>query len=259
MGDGDIELSDNVLLSNPESSNNVQASTSVNKINEFSRTTRTCTHTHTCNPPGPDAAHSHTCYHTHTQVIASEEDDRQDDKEHANSKPKRPLGNREAVRKYREKKKAHTAYLEEEVKKLRLLNQQLVRKLQGQALLEAEVLRLRSIFVDLKGKIDNELGVFPFQKQCSNSSSIFKEGHTGVLPTDHMTDLRCQTNLPCFDHHAGSSSQVGICGNENFMIPLEGNCQPRVVNCQVNTSHMANTEGQVHAVDNLISSASQAE
>ena len=159
--DGDVELSDklsnNVLLSNPESSSNFQASTSVNTVKEFLKNTQTCTHTHTCNPPGPDAAHTHTCYHTHTQVFASEEDDHHDDKEHASSKRKRPSGNREAVRKYREKKKAQTAYLEEEVKKLRLLNQQLVRKIQGQALLEAEVLRLRSILVDLRGKIENEL------------------------------------------------------------------------------------------------------
>ncbi|XP_028776346.1 basic leucine zipper 24-like [Neltuma alba] len=258
MNDGDVELSDGFLLSNPESSSNVQSSTSMNKINEFLRNTRTCTHTHTCNPPGPDAAHTHTCYHTHTQVIASEEDDHTDDKEHTNTKRKRPSGNREAVRKYREKKKAQTAYLEEEVKKLRLQNQQLVRKLQGHAHLEAEVLRLRSILVDLKGKIDNELGVFPYKKQCNGSSSIFKEGHTNMLPTDRGTDLQCQTNFQCFDQQAGLSSQVGTCGNENFMIPCEGNCEPLAVNCQGNTNNISNTEGQVvDSVDNLMSSASQ--
>lgn len=248
MGDGDIELSDNVLLSNPESSCNIEASTSADKVNEFLRNSRTCTHTHTCNPPGPDAAHTHTCYHTHTQVIASEEDDHPHNKEHhtiTNSRSKRPSGNREAVRKYREKKKAHTAYLEEEVKKLRLLNQQLVQKVQSQALLEAEVLRLRRLLVDLKGKIDDELGVFPFQKQCMNSYSMSKEEHT--------------SNLPCVDHHAVSSSQISICGNENFMIPCEGNCQPLVLNCQVNMNNKANTEGQVaDVVDNLIVSSSQA-
>ncbi|XP_054790392.1 basic leucine zipper 24-like [Prosopis cineraria] len=259
MDDGDIELSDSFFLSNPESSSNVQSPTSMNKINEFLRNTRTCTHTHTCNPPGPDAAHTHTCYHTHTQVIASE-DDHTDGKEHTNSKRKRPSGNREAVRKYREKKKAQTAHLEEEVKKLRLQNQQLVKKLQGHALLEAEVLRLRSILVDLKGKIDNELGVFPYKKQCNNSSSIFKDGQTNMLPTGHATGLQCETNFQCFDHRAGLPSQVDICGNENFMIPCEGNCQPLAVNCQANTNNMSNTEGQVvDSLDNLMSSASQDE
>ncbi|KAI9075373.1 hypothetical protein K1719_042623 [Acacia pycnantha] len=242
MDDGDVELSDSFLLTNPESSRNVQSSTSMIKINEFLRNTRTCAHTHTCNPPGPDAAHTHTCYHTHTQVIASEgEEDDHNKEEHTNTKRKRPSGNRVAVRKYREKKKARAAYLEEEVEKLRLQNQQLTRKLQGRALLEAEVLRLRSILVDLKGKIDNELDGFPYKKQCNSPSPIFQEGHTNTLPADLGKGLQCQTNFQCFDHH-------------------EGNCEPQAINCQVNTNNMSNTEGQVvGSVENLMSSASQDE
>lgn len=180
MEDGNSEvsdkLSDNVLFSNPESCSNFQPSTSMNTVTELSNsTTKTCIHTHTCNPPGPDDAyHTHTCFHTHTQVFASEDD--------TNSRPKRTSGNREAVKKYREKKKAQTAYLEEEVRKLKHVNQQLLRKLQGQALLEAELSRLRNILVQLKGKVDNELGSFPFEK-----------------------------NLPCLHPHAGSSSKVNTC------------------------------------------------
>ncbi|XP_073224756.1 basic leucine zipper 23 [Cicer arietinum] len=134
MDDGNSDessskLSDNVLFPNQESCSNFQAS-------------KTCTHTHTCNTL--DAIHTHTCYHTHTQLFDT------------NSMPKRASGNKEAVKKYREKKKAETAYLEEEVKKLRLVNQQLVRKLQGKQLLEAELLRLRKILAQVKGKIDSE-------------------------------------------------------------------------------------------------------
>ncbi|KAI4323472.1 hypothetical protein L6164_023073 [Bauhinia variegata] len=259
MDDGDIAISDNVLLPNTESSSNFQASTSVNTISEFLKNTRTCTHTHTCNPPGPDAAHTHTCYHTHTQVFASPEENQPDDKEHTSSKPKKPAGNREAVRKYREKKKAHTAYLEEEVKKLRLLNQQLVRKLQGQALLEAEASRLRSILVDLKGKIDNELGVYPFHKQC-NSSDIFKEGDTDMLSNGQATDLQCQNNSPCFFPHAGSSSKVAVCGNGTLMVPEEENCQSAALDCQLHTNNMTSNAGlTTDTVDNLVPSSSQAE
>ncbi|CAJ1957984.1 unnamed protein product [Sphenostylis stenocarpa] len=259
MDDGNAELSDklsdNVLFLNPESSSSFQVSTSANTVPELCRSTsRTCTHTHTCNPPGPDAAHTHTCYHTHTQIFAPDDED----KEHTNSKPKRPSGNREAVRKYREKKKAQTAYLEEEVKKLRMVNQQLVRKLQGQALLEAELARLRSILAHLKGKIDSELGAFPFQKQC-NSSYIFKEGDAGLLSTARTIGLQCQNNLSCFHPHAGSSSQVNnICEYGKSMSPWEGNCQPEVVDCQVDANNMTSTEGQtVDTVDNFLSSASQ--
>ncbi|KAJ0592230.1 putative transcription factor bZIP family [Helianthus annuus] len=51
----------------------------------------------------------------------------------------RPLGNREAVKEYREKKKARAASLEDEVVRLRALNQQLMKRIQSQAGLEAEV------------------------------------------------------------------------------------------------------------------------
>ncbi|KAK7401295.1 hypothetical protein VNO78_12664 [Psophocarpus tetragonolobus] len=251
MDDGNAELSDklsdNVLLLNPESSSSFQASTSVNTVTELCRSTsRTCTHTHTCNPPGPDAAHTHICYHTHTQVFATEDDER----EYTNLKPGRPSGNREAVRKYREKKKAHTAYLEEEVKKLRVVNQQLMRKVQGQALLEAELARLRSILANLKGKIDSELGDFPFQKPC-NSSHIFKEGDAGLLSTARTIGLQCQNNLPCFNPHAGSSSQVNICAYGK-------SSKPETVDSQVDANNMTSTEGQTaDTVDNFMSSASQ--
>ncbi|KAJ7949267.1 Basic leucine zipper like [Quillaja saponaria] len=236
MDDGEVELSDNGLLSNPSSSSNFQGSTSVNTIlDDFLKNTRTCTHTHTCNPPGPDAAHTHTCYHTHTQVFTSEEDDYPNDRERSSLKPKRPLGNREAVRKYREKKKAHTAFLEEEVKKLHLLNQQLVRKLQGQAVLEAEVLRLRSILVDLRGKMDNELGAFPFQRQC-NSATIFKDSDSGVqcVGKGKAIGSQLQTNLQCF--HPAVSSQAANCGNEKMMASWERNCQPAITDCQANAN-----------------------
>jgi len=208
MDDGNSEvsdkLSDNVLFSNPESCSNFQTSTSLNTVTELSNSiTKTCIHTHTCNPPGPDDAyHTHTCFHTHTQVFASEDD--------TNSRPKRSSGNREAVKKYREKKKAETAYLEEEVKKLKLVNQQLLRKLQGQALLEAELSRLRNILVQLKGKVDSELGSFPFQKKFSNSSTIYK-GDTNLVSTTQTIDLQCQKNLPCLHPHVGSSSKVNTC------------------------------------------------
>ncbi|XP_022764917.1 basic leucine zipper 23-like [Durio zibethinus] len=258
MDDGEIELSDHVLLSNSDSSINFLDSTSVDLIlDEFLKNTRTCTHTHTCNPPGPDAAHSHTCYHTHTLVLTSEEDDHQINKESSSLKPRRPLGNREAVRKYREKKKAHTADLEEEVKKLRLLNQQLDRKLQGQTILEAEVLRLRSLLVDLRAKIDGELGVFPFQKQCNNAT-IMKEGDCGVQSTGEAIGLQCQTDLPCFHSHAASSSQASVDGSEKMNISSEANCQPAIVNCQANINQMASVEGhQVNTVETLVSCASQ--
>ncbi|KAF0890100.1 hypothetical protein E2562_037670 [Oryza meyeriana var. granulata] len=74
-----------------------------------------------------------------TGHISSSDDDSCGGNKTKPKKAHKPLGNREAVRKYRQKKKAHTAQLEEEVNKLRAINQQLVKRLQGQAALEAEV------------------------------------------------------------------------------------------------------------------------
>ncbi|GLT66029.1 hypothetical protein SLA2020_384250 [Shorea laevis] len=262
MDDGELELSDHVLLSNPNSSSNFQDSSSVDSFfDEFLKKTKTFTHTHTCNPPGPDAVHTHTCHHTHTQVIASEDDSHLNDKGQSSLKPRRPLGNREAVRKYREKKKTHTAYLEEEVKKLRLSNQQLFRRLQGQATLEAEVFRLRTRLVELRTKIDGEfgLGVFPFKKQ-SNTNTIFKEGDCASQPTGEPIGQHCQTGLPCFHPQAGLSLQASGGGSEKMMVSWEGNCQATTLNYHANRNEMASAEGHtVQAVETLVSPASQAE
>lgn len=76
------------------------------------------------------------------------------------------------MRKYREKKKAHAAFLEEEVKKLRATNQQLLRRLQGHAALEAEVVRLRGLLLDVRGKMDAEIDSFHFQQHSSVDSAI---------------------------------------------------------------------------------------
>ena len=202
-----------------------------NSFDEFLRA-RTCTHTHTCNPPGPAAAtHTHTCYHTHTQVFATTDGEREEEMKN----PRKPLGNREAVRKYREKKKAQAAYLEEEVKKLRVINQQLMRKLQGQAALEAEVVRLRSLLVDLRAKIDGKLGVYPFQKPCN-----------GV-------GFQCNENPQCV-------------GGNGELLGWDGSCMPAIVDCQINPNgEMRQNVDVIEAmksmdvVGNLAASASQAE
>lgn len=115
--------------------------------------------THTCSPPGPAIpTHIHTCHHTHTQVLLSTGKDDPGGQNELKKPTKKLQGNREAVKKYRGKKKVHEAYLEEEVKKLRHINEQLSRRLERQAELEAEIFRLKSLLVDLQVKIDAELG-----------------------------------------------------------------------------------------------------
>ncbi|PON74343.1 Basic-leucine zipper transcription factor [Parasponia andersonii] len=259
VDNGELETSDDPLLPNQDSSTNFRGSVSIDSfIDDLLKNARTCTHTHTCNPPGPESAHTHTCYHTHTQVLASEDDHTTNkEQEHSDSKSRRPSGNREAVRKYREKKKAHAAYLEEEVRKLRIVNQTLVKKLQRQAVLEAEVLRLRSLLVDLRGKIDNELGSFPYQKQC-NTSSFFKEGDCELQAAGGVLGLQCRTDSPCFHSHVGSSSQVNDSVNGKMVAQWKGNCQHAIVDCQANINEISSADPQtMDAVEPVVSSATQ--
>ncbi|XP_031494002.1 basic leucine zipper 23-like [Nymphaea colorata] len=151
--------------------------------------------------------HTHICHHTHTQVFAPASDGGKEQKQSLITKPRKTSGNKEAVRKYREKKKAHAAYLEEEVKKLRALNQQLVGKLQSQACLEAEVLRLKSLLLELKDRIGIELGaILPSQR---TRAGTFKEG-------DGNPPFGCHANA---DRNPATGGQEGTC-----TAPVVSNC-----------------------------------
>jgi len=180
----------------------------------FNSATTTCTHTHSCNPPGPSGPmHTHTCLHTHTQVLAggAEGDDAREDP----AKPRRPLGNREAVRKYREKKKAHAAFLEEEVKKLRAANQQLLGRLQDHAALEAEVMRLRSLLLDVRGKIDAEVSASPFQKPCSVGSVVSADPAPCFNGNSEVAGAWEESSIPSaadcrIDEGGGASREIDV-------------------------------------------------
>ena len=179
-------------------------------------TTHACTHTHTCNPPGPsNLPHTHTCVHTHSTLLFTSHEheegtttttgdsetlmrDSLDHKFHSSDTcvsrfpKKRPLGNREAVKKYREKKKAHISFLEEQVQQLRSLNQQLMKRLQGQAALEAEVSRLRNVLAEFRGRIDGELGGIQHPKD----SRIMRSLHGGYVLNSFS--VPCSgTDVPC--------------------------------------------------------------
>ncbi|KAJ0252156.1 Basic leucine zipper 19 [Hirschfeldia incana] len=204
MEDGELEFSNNQeMFSSSDVGNGLPPSNG--SIDSFfdglimdSHQGGACTHTHTCNnPTGTEHTHSHTCFHVHHSKILPEDSDEKvstDDTAESCGKngEKRPLGNREAVRKYREKKKAKAASLEDECSRLRGLNQQLVKRLGNQGALEAEVSRLKCLLVDLRGRIDGEIGSFPYQKPNIPSFS-------------HMVN-------PCDDGGGGSINDQGLSG-----------------------------------------------
>ncbi|CAN8257845.1 unnamed protein product [Cochlearia groenlandica] len=185
------------------------------------RDTQACTHTHTCNPPGPDNnnTHTHTCLHVHTKILPLHtQDDNNNDNNNGDDDDtfaeslgkKRPLGNKEAVRKYREKKKAKTASLEEEVVRLRAMNSQLLKRLQGQAALEAEVTRLKCLLVDIRGRIEGEIGSFPYQKPAvtTNLPMPMPMPFSYTMPPCNMQCRGDDNNLQCLQDNGGEGCSM---------------------------------------------------
>ncbi|WCJ40987.1 Basic leucine zipper 23 [Euphorbia peplus] len=219
MDDGEVDFSNQELFNMGEIPNTCSMDSFFDEL--LKDNTQTCTHTHTCNPPGPDYSHTHTCFHVHTKIVSAPSEDQAGTDDTAESteksKKKRPLGNREAVRKYREKKKARAASLEDEVLKLRTLNQQLLKRLQGQAGLEAEVARLKCLLVDIRGRIEGEIGSFPYQKGGQNNVNL---GHQNYAV--NPCNMQCSDQVYClqpgmdgkFGEGVGLSGHVGLGGCE---------------------------------------------
>lgn len=87
--------------------------------------------------------------------------------------------NKEAVRKYREKLKAREALLEDEIKNLKAANEELSKKLEGEAAMQAEVCWLKCLLVDIRGRIEGETCSFRFYKSFNNGTSF--RGHDNLM------------------------------------------------------------------------------
>ncbi|KAK9941587.1 hypothetical protein M0R45_007289 [Rubus argutus] len=230
MDDGELDFSNQELdFSIPNITGELPSSCSLeNMFGEFFKETDTaCTHNHICNPPsGPDTSHRHTCIHVHTKILSSASEDKAgtDDTAESGEKnsKKRPLGNREAVRKYREKKKARAASLEDEVVRLRAVNQQLMKRLQGQAALEAEIARLKCLLVDIRGRIEGEIGSFPYQKPVNlsmhnpNMTSAYVMNPCNMQCDDQLYCLQRGNDGKCGDGAAMNGQGFSGCEFENL-------------------------------------------
>lgn len=207
MDDGEVDFSNQEMLS--ANIGDFPSCSMDSFFEDILKDTHACTHTHTCNPPGPDSSHTHTCFHVHTKIVAPTSEDKvsTDDTAESTEKKtkKRPLGNREAVRKYREKKKARTASLEDEVVRLGAVNQQLLKRLQGQAALEAEVARLKCLLVDIRGRIEGEIGSFPYQKSVNNMN--LPNPHSAGAYVVNPCNMRCDDQVYCL--HPGMEDKSG--------------------------------------------------
>lgn len=256
MEDGELEFSNQEMLSTSNFGEFPDTNYMDTFLNEILKDTHACTHAHTCNPPGPDNSHTHTCYHVHTKIVPAPSEDKAPSDDTAESvdkkEKKRPLGNREAVRKYREKKKARAALLEDEVVRLRALNQQLLKRLQGQAVLEAEVARLKCLLVDIRGRIEGEIGSFPYEKQIKNREA-YQDLVNPSLPGAYVMNpcnIQCNDPLYCLQPGSeGVSSEGTTLNNQGFnncdfeSLQCLGNQTSELPGCGVGNSKAANVSG----------------
>lgn len=241
MEDGEVDFSTHEMFPDPNIGDipNPSNNSMDSFFDEFFKDTHACTHTHTCNPPGPDSSHTHTCYHVHTKIVPaiSGDDDKtptDDTAESAEKKgKKRPLGNREAVRKYREKKKARAASLEDEVVRLRALNQQLMKRIQSQAGLESEVARLKCLLVDIRGRIEGEIGSFPYQKPIpvvNNAGNVNLGGGYVMNPCN----MQCGDQVYCL-HSDGKMGE-----DDSIHDPGVNGCEFENLQCLGNQNSVLN-------------------
>ncbi|KAG0502104.1 hypothetical protein HPP92_002176 [Vanilla planifolia] len=238
MDDAEIDFSNPEVFSGPNAAEEPPSSCSMDSFfDEILKDTphHSCTHTHTCNPPGPDLSHTHTCFHVHTKILSAPADESAESADKASTK-KRSCGNREAVRKYREKKKARAASLEDEVVQLRQINQQLMKRLHSQAALEAEVARLRCLLVDIRGRIEGEIGAFPYMKPSKvggNSISHMVQPNlmNGAL-VQNRCDFSCNDQVYCLlpGTHGKSGPEDGLANQSR------GGCEIGNVHCMGSSS-----------------------
>ncbi|XP_060176204.1 basic leucine zipper 19-like [Lycium barbarum] len=198
MHNGELEFSNQEIVSSSNFGETPECSSTKRLFNEIFSEMHACIHTHPCNTPGPDNSHTHTCYHVQTMVVPPPSEDKilsddTADSAAANKGKKRPLSNKEAVRRYREKNKAQVASLEDEVVRLRAINQQVLKRLQGQAFLEAEISRLKCLLVDIRGRIEGEIGSFPYQKPMEGADAY----QNLVYPNLHGAYFTNPCNLHC--------------------------------------------------------------
>ncbi|KAM0049248.1 putative transcription factor bZIP family [Helianthus debilis subsp. tardiflorus] len=241
MEDGELDFSNTEMFTDPNMGDIPSNDSLDSFFDDIFKDSHACTHTHTCNPPGPDSSHTHTCYHVHTKIVPamSGDDDKtptDDTAESADKKgKKRPLGNREAVRKYREKKKARAASLEDEVVRLRALNQQLMKRIQSQDGLEAEVARLKCLLVDIRGRIEGEIGNFPYQKPLPANQNIGNGNLTGGYVMNPC-NMQCGDQVYCL-HPKVDGKNVE---NASIHDPVINGCEFESLQCMGNQNSLLN-------------------
>ncbi|KAI3987422.1 hypothetical protein MKX01_042426 [Papaver californicum] len=178
-------------------------------------------------PQNLELPHSQNHIHFDTKPLAVEEKaTTEDTDESVDKKSKKRLhGNRESVRKYRERKKARQASIEDEVRRLRIVNQQLLKRLQGLVALEQEAERYKCLLVDIRGRIKGELGSFPYQNPKNDDIGVILPNMPGP-----------STSVGVYDVNQCDHQYSGLDKNSEFKEVGQSNVR---LNTNLNTSTAA--------------------
>ncbi|KAI3830915.1 hypothetical protein MKW92_046933 [Papaver armeniacum] len=178
------------------------------------------------NPTGESAPDPQNYFHLRTRNLPFEEKTTTEetyDSAEIKSKKRAP-GNRESVRKYRERKKARIASMEDELIKLRIVNQQLLKRLQVQVALEQEVARFKLLLVDIRGRINGALGSSLYQKPINGTGGgISLNMSPSTLVADYDMN-QCNLRYPGLDNQdvevsAGGFQNVGFGALDGSYLP----------------------------------------
>ncbi|XP_021742744.1 basic leucine zipper 23-like [Chenopodium quinoa] len=189
-----------------------------NILEELLQDTHVCTDTNTRDLGEDRDLTHHDDFHLQTNVLhtssnneekSSDNDDFVLINEHKGKKRRRKdqgCNNREAVRKYREKIKAREAILEEEIQKLKDSNQQLLKRLEGERALHAEISGLKCLLVDIRGRIEGEISSFRYHKPSNTS---FHRGYDHrILCNEHYGIGGKKLQLDSVLYDGGESMKV---------------------------------------------------
>ncbi|XP_021714698.1 basic leucine zipper 19-like [Chenopodium quinoa] len=162
-----------------------------NILEDLLQDTQACPETNTCSL-SEDCSHTHDFFHKQSDEMfpSNEEKSSYDDSLQIEEQQSKKRGrrqradNKEAVRKYREKLRIREASLEEEIKMLKESNQQLLKKLEGEAALQEEILWLKCLLVDIRGRIEGETNSIRFRRQpdvslIGNDRMVHCNGNSG--------------------------------------------------------------------------------
>ncbi|KAI3880128.1 hypothetical protein MKX03_037564 [Papaver bracteatum] len=175
----------------------------------------------------PDLPHSPNYIHFITQNPPVEEKTTSEDTDDSVDKifKKRSLGNRESVRKYRERKKARQASMEDELIRLRIINQQLLKRVQGLVALEQEVARFKYLLAEIRGRIKGELGSFPYQNPATGFGIIPLNMPRPPTSVGAHDVYQCDNQYPGLNNNSGFTEFIDF-GQSNVRFTTNFNTSP---------------------------------